>query len=85
MDPIDGGWRVSRGGTLPGFRAEMARFPNDSLTLIVLANADGAQADEIARGIARIDLSTAVAGMRLRQIHQRFLFTRRSDAAAVAH
>ncbi len=58
LDSLDGHWRVSHGGTLPGFRAEMARFPNDSLTVIVLTNADGAQADEIARGVAQIYLST---------------------------
>lgn len=57
LDSLDGHWRVHHGGTLPGFRAEMARFPNDSLTVIVLTNADGARADEIVRGVARIYLS----------------------------
>jgi D-alanyl-D-alanine carboxypeptidase len=68
LDSVDGHWRVHHGGSLPGFRAEMARFPNDSLTVIVLANADGAQPAQIARGIARIYLSpravTKPAGMR---------------------
>jgi D-alanyl-D-alanine carboxypeptidase len=59
LDSVDGHWRVHHGGSLPGFRAEMARFPNDSLTVIVLANADGAQPAQIARDIARIYLSTA--------------------------
>jgi CubicO group peptidase (beta-lactamase class C family) len=56
LDSLDGHWQVHHGGSLPGFRAEMARFPNDSLTVIVLTNADGARPDEIARGIARIFL-----------------------------
>ena len=60
LDSLDGHWQVHHGGSLPGFRAEMARFPNDSLTVIVLTNADGARPDEIARGVARIYLSTAV-------------------------
>jgi CubicO group peptidase (beta-lactamase class C family) len=59
LDSVDGHWRVHHGGTLPGFRAEMARFPNDSLTVIVLANADAARPEQIARGVARIYLSTA--------------------------
>ncbi|MGQ0639382.1 MAG: serine hydrolase domain-containing protein [Gemmatimonadaceae bacterium] len=57
LDSIDGHWRVHHGGSLPGFRAEMARFPNDSLTVIVLTNADGAQPAAIARDVARIYLS----------------------------
>jgi len=59
LDSLDGHWQVHHGGSLPGFRAELARFPNDSLTVIVLTNADGARPDEIARGVARIYLSTA--------------------------
>jgi D-alanyl-D-alanine carboxypeptidase len=60
LDSVDGHWRVHHGGSLPGFRAEMARFPNDSLTVIVLANSDGAQPSQIARGIARIYLTPGV-------------------------
>lgn len=59
LDSLDGHWRVSHGGSLPGFRAELARFPNDSLTVIVLTNADGARPDEIAAGVARIYLAPA--------------------------
>ena len=58
LDSVDGHWRVHHGGSLPGFRAEMARFPNDSLTVIVLTNADGARPDQIARAVARIYLAT---------------------------
>ena len=58
LDSVDGHWRVHHGGSLPGFRAEMARFPNDSLTVIVLTNADGARPDQIARAVARMYLAT---------------------------
>ena len=54
LDSIDGRWRVRHGGTMPGFRAQMTRFPNDSLTVIVLTNADGAQPDALAREVARL-------------------------------
>ncbi len=53
LDSLDGHRAVSHGGSLPGFRAEMARFPDDSLTVIVLTNADGARPAEIAEGVAR--------------------------------
>jgi CubicO group peptidase (beta-lactamase class C family) len=57
LDAVDGRRRVHHGGSLPGFRAELARFPNDRLTVIVLTNGDGALADDMAAGIARIYLS----------------------------
>ena len=57
LDSVDGHWRVHHGGSLPGFRAEMARFPNDSLSVIVLTNGDGARPDQIARSVARIYLA----------------------------
>jgi D-alanyl-D-alanine carboxypeptidase len=58
VDTFDGHARVHHGGSLPGFRAEMARFPDDSLTVIVLTNADGAVPLEIVSGLARIYLAS---------------------------
>jgi CubicO group peptidase (beta-lactamase class C family) len=54
IDDTDGRKRIHHGGSLPGFRAEMAIFPNEGLTIIVLTNGDGAQPNAIAQGIARI-------------------------------
>jgi len=56
LDSVEGHWLVSHGGSLPGFRADMSRFPNDSLTVIVLTNGDGAAPGEIAGHVARIYL-----------------------------
>jgi D-alanyl-D-alanine carboxypeptidase len=53
IDAVDGHSRIHHGGSLPGFRAEIARFPSDSLTVIILTNADGANPDAIARSVAR--------------------------------
>jgi CubicO group peptidase (beta-lactamase class C family) len=58
LGAVDGHRRVHRGGSLPGFRAEMARFPDDRLTVIVLTNADGAVPEEIAAGVARRHFSS---------------------------
>jgi len=57
LDSLDGHWQVHHGGALPGFRAEMSRFPNDNLSVIVLTNADGARPDLLASAVARIYLS----------------------------
>ncbi len=62
VDTFEGRARVHHGGSLPGFRAEMARFPSDSLSVIVLTNADGAVPLEIVSGLAKI--SRAARGPR---------------------
>ena len=59
LDSLDGHWQVHHGGSLPGFRAELARFPGDGLTVVVLTNADDARPGEIAEGVARIYLRGA--------------------------
>ncbi len=58
LNDFEGHRQVHHGGALPGFRAEMALFPDDGLTVIVLTNADGARPDQIARGIAKIYFSS---------------------------
>ena len=60
LDSLDGHWNVHHGGALPGFRAEMSRFPDDSLTVIVLTNGDGARPDRIAAAIAKLYLTGAI-------------------------
>lgn len=49
---INGHRRVSHGGGIPGFSTELARFPDEKLTVIVLANTEGGHAGPIARKIA---------------------------------
>jgi CubicO group peptidase (beta-lactamase class C family) len=60
LDSLDGHWRVHHGGSLPGFRAEMARFPSDRLTVIVLTNGDGARPDLLAAAVGQLYLSGVV-------------------------
>ena len=43
---------VHHGGSLPGFRAQLGRFLDDKLTVIVLTNGDNADAESIALGVA---------------------------------
>ena len=61
--PLGNHKRVNHGGSLPGFRAQFARFVDDKLSIIVLTNADNAQPQVITRGIAALyfpDLATTV-------------------------
>jgi D-alanyl-D-alanine carboxypeptidase len=43
---------IQHGGSLPGFRAQMTRYPDDQITVIVLTNLDGATPSVLARGVA---------------------------------
>jgi len=45
------------GGSLPGFRAEIDRFLDDRLTIIVLTNGDNAKPELLARGISGFYIS----------------------------
>ncbi|HJQ70580.1 MAG TPA: serine hydrolase domain-containing protein [Blastocatellia bacterium] len=59
--PYGFGWELSKagghnvvnhGGSLPGFRAQFARFVDDKLTVVVLTNGDNANPRGIAFGVA---------------------------------
>lgn len=52
IDTVSGHREVHHGGSLPGFRAEMARFVDDDLTVIVLTNSGAATPARIALGVA---------------------------------
>jgi CubicO group peptidase (beta-lactamase class C family) len=52
LDSVGGHKLIHHGGTLPGFRAELSRFVEDKLTVIVLTNSNSAEPDEIALGVA---------------------------------
>ena len=54
LDAIGAHKWVHHGGSLPGFRAEFARFLDDKVTVIVLTNGDNADAGAIAFGVANL-------------------------------
>jgi CubicO group peptidase (beta-lactamase class C family) len=54
LDTVGGHKLVHHGGSLPGFRSELARFPDDKLTIVVLANSNSAEPDNIALGVANL-------------------------------
>lgn len=54
LDTVGGHKLVHHGGTLPGFRAEIARFVDDKLTIVVLANGNNAEPDAMALDVAAL-------------------------------
>jgi hypothetical protein len=54
IDSMDGRRLLTHGGSLPGFSSDIARFPDDSMTVVVLTNLYEADAGEISDGIARL-------------------------------
>jgi CubicO group peptidase (beta-lactamase class C family) len=63
IDRLDGHRRVQHGGALPGFRAQMSRYPDEGLTVIVLTNASQADPGRIESEVARV-LFRAAPGSR---------------------
>jgi len=57
LDSLAGHRRTHHGGSLPGFSAGIVRYPDDSLTVIVLTNADAVRADNIAFRVAELYLT----------------------------
>lgn len=51
-DEVKGRKRVHHGGTLNGFKSEFARFVDDKITVVVLANLNEANPAEITIGVA---------------------------------
>jgi len=54
LDPVGGHKQVHHGGSLPGFRAEITRFVDDKLTVVILTNGDNANPSSIALGVAAL-------------------------------
>src|SRR5215510_3485598 len=52
LGAVGGHRRVQHGGALPGFRASIARFVDDKLTVVVLTNGDNANPSSISLGVA---------------------------------
>jgi D-alanyl-D-alanine carboxypeptidase len=54
LGAVGGHRRVQHGGALPGFRAALARYVDDKLTVVVLTNGDNANPSSIALGVAAL-------------------------------
>jgi D-alanyl-D-alanine carboxypeptidase len=56
VDTLGSHRRIHHGGGINGFISELAHYPNDSLTVVVLANTAPAPSDQIAENVARFAL-----------------------------
>ena len=54
VDTLGSHRRVHHGGGINGFISELAYYPDDSLTVVVLANTSPAPSDQVADAIARV-------------------------------
>lgn len=52
LETVGGHKLVNHGGTLPGFRAQLARFIDDRITVVVLTNSNSADPKNIALDVA---------------------------------
>jgi len=54
MDTVGTHRRIQHGGGINGFISELAYYPDDSLTVVVLSNTAPAPSDEVAENLARV-------------------------------
>ena len=52
LDSLRGHWLVHHTGGKPGFRSDFARFVDDKLTIIILANLDDVDPGPILQGVS---------------------------------
>lgn len=73
LTPIAGHKLVNHGGSLPGFRAQLARFVDDKVTVIVLTNSDNANAGGLANGVANFYIPGFLPDRKVTRVDPRIL------------
>jgi len=63
LDSLGNHKQIHHGGSLPGFRSQFSRLPDDKLSIIVLTNCDNANPVAIVRGVAATYLSDLAASV----------------------
>ena len=72
LDPINGHKQIHHGGTLPGFRAELTRFVDDKVTVVVLTNGD-ADPSTVAIGVAKFFIPGLVPERKMTRVDSKIL------------
>ena len=73
LEPIGTHKLVNHGGSLPGFRAQLARFIDDKVTVVVLTNGDNANAGAIANGVANFYIPGLLPEHKLTRVDPKIL------------
>lgn len=75
LSSVGGRKVVHHGGSLPGFRAQFARFVDDKLSVVVLTNSDNADPHLIALGIAALYIPGLIPERTVAKIDPKILDT----------
>jgi CubicO group peptidase (beta-lactamase class C family) len=73
LSTVGGHKLVHHGGSLPGFRAQISRFVEDKLSVVVLTNGDNADPNRIALGIAALYLPDLIPERKVAKIDPKIL------------
>lgn len=73
LSTVGGHKLVHHGGSLPGFRAQISRFVDDKLSVVVLTNGDNADPNLIALGIAALYIPGLIPERTVAKIDPRIL------------
>ncbi len=65
--------QINHGGALPGFRAQLSRFVDDKVTVVVLTNGDNANAGGIATGVANFYIPGLLPDRKVVQVDPKIL------------
>lgn len=89
IDELKGHWIQAHGGGINGFNTFLARFPDDKLTVVVLANQETGATQEIAFSLARMVVTKVdVPAAKLDQLAGRYEiapnFARGADGKATS-
>lgn len=68
LESVGGHKQVNHGGSLPGFRSQLARFVDDKVTVVVLTNGDNANAASIAIGVANFYIPGLIPDRKLTRV-----------------
>ena len=68
LAPVAGHKQINHGGSLPGFRAQLTRFVDDKLSVVVLTNGDNANAAGIAIGVANFYIQGLLPNRRVAKV-----------------
>jgi D-alanyl-D-alanine carboxypeptidase len=75
LSSVGGHKLVHHGGSLPGFRAQFARFVDDKLSVVVLTNGDSADPNLIALGVAALYIPGLIPERKVAKIDPQILDT----------
>lgn len=73
LSSVGGHKLVHHGGSLPGFRAQISRFVDDKLSVVVLTNGDNADPNLIALGIAALYITGLIPERTVAKIDPKIL------------